>query len=711
MDDSVFNHLPDDILLRIILFLPQRWWYNLRQVNKRLNIICMDKSIFRYSNFCCAFGLSETMLAEYTRCGGLYVETLNLNHCYWLTSTALSTCVSRCRNLHHLFLLNTKITVKGLCKIISTIPGIQSLAVSINDILEFTREIKSIEVVQTGLRNLEHFWIHFIEDPPHNVPTYLSFHVSQQTTLFEYCPSLQSFHVLGQPGSSYLISKQLIQPLIIKKEHLTNLKVLSINSTNDATARMFFFGILMVALEKGVQLQLLRVPGLSLNTFTRKKEFLHTLQTSMANIEEIDFSKVHWDGLDNGLSFECAARLRSLNLSEMREEKLDLSRFTACSSLTSLNLRGKIQPLGYRIWTQEVLDSLRSLVTSCRHLQHLNLSGIHDHSSRGQQNIVSVICAGNIRLKSLSLVTCGLATDQSKQTREQDAKQAIQIGNKRLRVGATAWSSAAVPSTSSATSGCGALEVESSDKETQGDLGRLVTACPDLTHLEIINVGFTNSVLHMYQNPKKSIYEPCKESYDLNDLQIVLLSKLKNLQYLQLTGLPGVRSSQSLMVIGEACQQLQKLSLAYLGLAGVSNITSSLWKALPCFKNSLKDLRIEQPNLKLDELFFESCRNLQCLERLCVISKNTTIKQAPIEKFVGEVPLLHMIHLFTDSPYNLCDKIQSSLNKRYVTERPGFTAVIFPLQHDRLPQVLVDIQLNHLQEMTLLNSLVCSEKV
>ena len=50
-EESWFDRLSDDVILCILKHLHLKDYYNLRNVNKRFEGICMDKSLVRYALF------------------------------------------------------------------------------------------------------------------------------------------------------------------------------------------------------------------------------------------------------------------------------------------------------------------------------------------------------------------------------------------------------------------------------------------------------------------------------------------------------------------------------------------------------------------------------------------------------------------------------------------------------------------------------------
>ena len=248
--------------------------------------------------------MTDGEITAFLKNGSKYFESLNLNFCHWLSSSLLSTCISRCKKIQELYLLDCRLTVKGLSKIICSLPCLSTLVISVSNLLDFSNEINCNPEVQTSLQNLQHFVLHIRDSNSSNSTASVQFHLSQQTTLIEYCPQLETFCVIGQPGSNQRLSKQLIHPLIVKREHMKNLKTMSINVTNDATARLYFFGILIVAFEVGIHFKNLSVSGLDLKQAVKKSYFIRSLKDSCPSLNNLDLSRVHIDDLESSVSIE-----------------------------------------------------------------------------------------------------------------------------------------------------------------------------------------------------------------------------------------------------------------------------------------------------------------------------------------------------------------------------------------------------------------------
>ncbi|XP_045168754.2 F-box/LRR-repeat protein 18-like isoform X1 [Mercenaria mercenaria] len=686
-----FDHISDDILLHILCFVPRTDWKHTTKVCARFRNVCQDKELFRKSVLSYAYGMSERDLEEYLRAGCRYIETLNLNHCYWFSSTTLAAFIPRCKKIQELFLLDCKLTARALTKILCSLECLKSIVFSVYNLLEFSNIINGNQDVQFALRHLKHFGLHVREESNGNKQNSLQFHLSQQTTVIEYCPNLESFCVIGTPGLSQKLSKRLVHTLIVKTEHLQNLKTMSINCTNDATSRLYFFGILVKAFDQpGIRFTNLSVSGLDLKQAVKRSYFIRSLKESCPTLENLDLSKVLIDELEASITIEDAPCLKHLNLADIRSESRCLGLLISasrCSNLVSLNLKGATS--GCKYWGKEELEGLDLVLKNCRNLQHLNISGVHVHENGPDRTLMDVLTQHDITaFKSLALSVCCLVSRINEKGKTTKGFVSKGLG-KRQRIARQPQPSTSTGEGSDIGSCC-------------TELSRLHKACPRITSLELINTGFSQSVV---LTSHKSVYDPCKVSHFLRENDITQVSCMTSLRYLQLTGLPGVSNGRFLKEIATNCVHLETLWLAYIGLGPQ---IQGMWDSLKFFK-CLLDLRIEQPWMKLDEHFYQSCLGCDRLQRLVIVSKNSRFEPKPLENFVAKATRLYVIQLFTDTPLKDCDRYQTVLQKRYEGQRPGFHAVLEHLHHERVPGVLAALPLVHLDEITHLSSKVCSK--
>ncbi|KAK3108955.1 hypothetical protein FSP39_019717 [Pinctada imbricata] len=195
------------------------------------------------------------------------------------------------------------------------------------------------------------------------------------------------------------------------------------------------------------------------------------------------------------------------------------------------------------------------------------------------------------------------------------------------------------------------------------------------------------------------------ESYIVTDRELMYISKLKNLRYLQLAGLPGIITGSFLSVIAKECPKLSQLHLAYLGLTAHCIYIGQLCQAFSHFTH-LQDLRLEHAYLSIDSIFCKAAQRCTSLQRLCVVSKNGSIDSGAVIDFVSKLPSLVVLQLFTDATQYLCKKLQKSLKERFESCRPALSVSIWPLFDQDTAHVMNTIPTKHLEELTIFSSKV-----
>ncbi|XP_052223750.1 F-box/LRR-repeat protein 18-like isoform X2 [Dreissena polymorpha] len=630
-------------------------------------------------------GLTENRLKEYLGAGRDLIEVLNLNHCYWFTSTCLLNSLLKCQKVQHLFLLDCKLTINALAKVVCSLECLKTLVISVASLLEFSSEINLNRTFQQSLKHIENFGIHTREDITTTAPRCQQ--VSSQKTIFEYCPNMETFCMIASPGMNHKENRHIIHPLI-KTEKLRNLKNLSINSTAYATTRLYYFAILAKSLaQAGKQFMSLSLSGLDkgvpiLGLYLESKTFnklINTLKESCMTLQSLDMSGVDLVNLDAFFDMDKPA-LQYLNLSHTLSTMtyIMLLRVSRCSNLVSLNLQGASGTKTH--WGQHNLEALGNVLEQCKNLRHLNLSDLHLHLENNHTSPVSVLTKYNITgLRSLALSSCSLADSGPIKT-SSNADYVNRVSGKRQRIDRHASSSVAV-----------AAEMS---------VCRLQAACPHLESLEIINPGQRVALDNW-----PSTLPLCPVSCLVGDAQLIQVSRWTHLRYLQITGSPGVTKNDFLKAIGESCQSLKILHLAYIGLGAA--MSPAFWDCLQYFP-ALLDLRIEQTQLSVNERFLRSCQACQRLERLVLVSRTGSVDTQSVEHFVHSVCGLFLIVLLTDMTLKNSDRLQATLQRGYECSRPGFLALVAPLSHDKANQALQRLPLIHLVGITKLASTVAT---
>ncbi|XP_046356196.1 F-box/LRR-repeat protein 18-like [Haliotis rufescens] len=703
--ESQLDRLSEDIIVHILRYLPSIDLCNTSKVDRKFNRLCHDRCLVRQTAFQSCYRLTDDLLINYLRTASLHIETLNLNYCYWITGRVLESGVGCCKNVRNLQLIQCNMTVKRLCRIMEGVKKLKTLAFTLQDIRDFHTELGTSPDAQLTVAGLRVICLHFRHqlEFSHNI----SMHFLSQPSFFEYCRDLEELHVLGSPSSSRGMPRYLLQPQIHNKDNLKNLRVLCLNDAIDPAARMFFFGTLFEVCKLSLSFETLLQPTSNLQQLQDKSHFVKCLQ-KIDTLKYLDLSRAVFDLPNTVFQLDRAKNLQYLNLADNSKIQSPSLKVIAesCPHLVSINLQNCHNILQVKRDNQMEADvrGLQMLLVTCCRLRHINLSGIHVHDKDNPQACLWQMLSLNTEWRSMSLSLCCLTHTLDNEQEEKPLNKrlldqySVSFAKKR-RIGLQPVMQE--PSTSSEPSPAEPLAPSSG-------LSRLVSQCPHIEEMEVIGAGF-RSAFNKYFGvlPGTFSYRACMMAAKVKDCDLLCIGKWTNLKYLQLTGIPGIHQGQCLVAIAKGCVHLEKLYIAHLGMSGHCQYVRSLCEAFNHFQK-LRDLRLEQPYLKLDSVFFSACSNCATFERLCILSKNATfIDAAAVNKFVDKLESLVSLQLFTCATLTSCKHLQTSLTRRFEKTRPALSVCIHPLVHDELSELTTHIPVKHLEELTVLGSGVC----
>ncbi|KAG8145715.1 hypothetical protein E2320_012207 [Naja naja] len=319
--------------------------------------------------------------------------------------------------------------------------------------------------------------------------------------------------------------------------------------------------------------------------------------------------------------------------------------------LVGLNLSGCVHCLSPDSLLRKAEDDIDSgiaeaLVDTCRNLKHLNLSAAHHHSPGGLGKHLCQVLARLRGLLSLALPVCAVSNV------------------------AAALLTADKPSVQPSGSAC-----------------RL-----------------------FLDHPKRAaIRTPCPLQRAVSGAaEVAAIGQLAFLQSLTLAQLPNMLTGYGLVNIGVQCQRLRALSLANLGLMGKVMYVSALVDMLKHCR-CLQDLRLEQPYFHANAQFFHALSCCSSLQRLCIISRSGTLQSDAVMSFMAACREVIMCHMFVGESLTLCKSLQQTLIRSFQAERPALNVVVFPLLHEDLTEVIRDVPMMHLDEITLFKTRVAEE--
>ncbi|KAL8624102.1 hypothetical protein ACOMHN_036105 [Nucella lapillus] len=708
---NLFQKLPDDLLLNVFSYLSDFDLTIVRKVCKWFESVSKDRVLVRNVNFSGCFALSSNDVVTYLRPVVHSVETFNLNHCYWLSARCFDTVV-RCTNLVRLHILHLSISMPRLISLLVRLKKLQCLSVTMHNIREFQSLLDGNPEAQETMRGIRVLTIQIKNRPVHAKKMTMQF--LAVTSFFEYCSSLEEFHVQGSFCSKG-IPPYVVNPQIRQLENLKNIHTMTITDAVDPFARMFFFGALLeVCKLPELKFRTLLQPLVVNEHLARKDSFTSCIQR-IDQLLHLDISQTN-DAIPNQVyQLQRARQLRYLNVADnslIDSRSLEVLA-DSCPHLTSINLRDC-----HHLYIKkgdggvELVDmsGLQSLVVNCTALRHINVSGVHIHARdlvhTGFQSICRLL-ALNTQWRSVSLSPCSLCprsgedqcgrsadfyTSEFHSRKRPRQPQAESGFSKRPRVGVQ-----------------GASMDKDLEEELSTELGHLVSCCPYVQNFELIGAGFRSCFSKRYNPDDMRHFVPCLPATKVGEAQILCVRQWKDLRYLQLSGVPSIHRGQSLAAILTGCTKLQRLSLAHLGPVSLATYEDKLLASLP-MAHRLTDLRIEQWLFNLRESFWHAVGQMKSLQRLCVLSRNATFTSSLVQGFVDQVPSLVVLQLFVGNYMSLkeCSQVQTKLVTSYKEQRPALNVCIFPMaltqMHEPPLQLIPDV---HLENLTILSSSIC----
>ncbi|XP_063790168.1 F-box/LRR-repeat protein 18 isoform X2 [Pseudophryne corroboree] len=618
---------------------------------------------------------------------------LDISDCYWLSSSTVD-MVSRCKNLIRLDMAGCSISSLRLSRILSGLQYLRSLSVDINEGFDAGQLSSECRATLGNLRELKQTLF---------VPSY---------GLVPCCTSLEKlllyFEALDRTREGTVMSGQLMVGES-NVPHYQNLKLfyarLAPGYINEEVVRLYL-AVLSDRTPENLRAFLISVPG----TLAESRATKNLLDSMAKNVSleafQLPKSWLNGSSLLQHMKFSCPSYF-SFSRCVISGDQLTrniLNGGRDCKSLVSLNLRGCalcfMTNLPYKKQEDDIdFSVLDTLISACPCLAHLNISSAHHHSSLNTGRHLCESLAQLKHLRSLSLPVCAIA--DTSRTVEKNANQcpgpstsssAHLTFTKKIRVGVQTYSM---------------VSDEQDIVKQRSVFWKLLKGTPALEYLELIGSNFY-SVMPRNDPAIRNTYPPCKRSHTVTDADIAAIGQLSFLQDLTLAQMPGILTGSGLVNIGIRCQQLRTLSLANIGMMAKVMFMTSLCEMLTHCRY-LTDLRLEQPYFPANEMFFLALSHCSSLLRLCIISRNGSFQADAVMSFVHKCQELVMCHLFTGETLTACKSLQLGIIQRFSLKRPALNVVIFPLLHENLAEVIRDVPMMHLDEITLFKSRVAEE--
>ncbi|XP_040845959.1 F-box/LRR-repeat protein 18 isoform X1 [Ochotona curzoniae] len=676
----------DEILLHILSHVPSTdLILNVRRTCRKLATLCLDKSLVHTVLLQKDYQASQDKVKQLVKEIGREIQQLNMAGCYWLSGATIEH-VARCHSLVKVNLSGCHLTSLRLSKMLSALPHLRSLAIDVSPGFDAGQLSSECKATLSRVRELKQTLF---------TPSY---------GVVPCCTSLERlllyFEILDRTREGAILSGQLMVGQS-NVPHYQNLRVfyarLAPGYVNQEVVRLYL-AVLSDRTPENLHAFLISVPGSFAESGATKN-----LLDSMARNVTLDALQLPKSWL-NGSSLLQSLRFRNplyfsfsrcaLSGGHLLQRVIHSGR--DLRSLASLNLSGCVHclsPDSLLRKAEDDIDSgiLETLVACCCNLRHLNLSAAHHHSSEGLGRHLCQLLARLCHLRSLALPVCSVADPAPGADRAPapPATHAVPRGfGKKVRIGVQTCASPTAPQPSSV-------------------FWSLLKALPFLERLELIGSNFSSAMPRNEPAIRNSL-PPCSRAQSVGDSEVAAIGQLVFLRHLTLAQLPSILTGSGLLSIGLQCQQLQSLSLANLGVLGRVVYMPALSDMLKHCKR-LRDLRLEQPHFSGNTQFFQALSQCPSLQRFCLVSRSGTLQSDAVLAFMARCRHVVVCHLFTGESLATCKSLQQSLLRSFQAERPALNVVIFPLLHEGLTDVIRDVPMVHLDEITLFKSRVAEE--
>ncbi|XP_069501641.1 F-box/LRR-repeat protein 18 [Ambystoma mexicanum] len=684
----------DEILLHILSYVPSTdLILNVRRVCRKLATLCLDNSLTKQVVLHKEYQASDDKVKQLLVEIGKELHILNLSGCYWLSSRTIDN-VTRCKNLVKLNLSGCHLTSLRLSKTLSNLQHLRSLAIDVNPGFDASQLSSECKDTLSHLLELKQTLF---------TPSY---------GVVPCCTSLEKlllyFEILDRTREGTLLSGQLMVGQS-NVPHYQNLRLfyarLAPGSVNQEVVRLYL-AVLSDRTPENLRAFLISVPG-SLAENGATKNLLDSMARNVSlDALQLPKSWLNGSSLLQHLKFSNPVyfSFSRCTLSGGQLIQRVINGGKDCKSLVSLDLSGCVHCLTpdtlFRKAEDEIDTSiLEALVTTCLNLKHLNLSSAHHHSSEHSGKHLCQVLAQLRHLRSLALPVCAVADDSRNlegsaiQNAAQPLANAVPRGfGKKVRIGVQTYPMNLSEQDNVFLSNC---------------FWSFLGNSPFLEILELIGSSFSSAMPRNERAIRNSL-PACSRAQKVSDAEVAAISQLTFLQSLTLAQLPGILTGSGLITIGMKCQQLQVLSLANLGMMGKVVYLSALCEMLKHCKQ-LKDLRLEQPHFTANTQFFQTLSQCCSLQRLCVISRSGSFQPDAVMAFMSSCHKVVVCHMFTGDSLIACRSLQQALLRSFQADRPALNVVIFPLLHEGLTDVIRDVPMMHLDELTLFKSRVAEE--
>ncbi|CAL4124715.1 unnamed protein product, partial [Meganyctiphanes norvegica] len=150
------EHLPDEILVNILSFLPQEEFISLTTVSNRFDNLICDRLLIRDLDLRKTYSYNNEDFKRFFhhrgRCNN--IKHINMNHVYW---TKLPSFIVKLKNLESLHIFGTSLTFLQLKWILNSCPKLCHMSISWPDDMQTVNKkqwVGGLSEVAENLQNL-----------------------------------------------------------------------------------------------------------------------------------------------------------------------------------------------------------------------------------------------------------------------------------------------------------------------------------------------------------------------------------------------------------------------------------------------------------------------------------------------------------------------------------------------------------------------------
>ncbi|XP_022081103.1 uncharacterized protein LOC110974074 isoform X1 [Acanthaster planci] len=711
-DACLLDILPNELLLYLLRFLPTIDLLSICKVNRRLNDICVDSALLRYADFQKCYRVTPHALEE-VACHSkrTTVQSLNISHCFWLTGhqTHIGALNPLMPHLECLDIRGISVSLKTLNRILSCARSLRSLSYEHPGLVQSRQFSKQALATWSQLTELN------------VVVTSNCLHGA----IFWLCTGLRAFS-LATSHQALGSHTCLCDDLLFSRLPLHQLEYLSV--AEEAAAqhpRSCQWKFLRWRVLLGQMKALCVLPSLLAGNLRDAPDW--DTDPGCAPILSLE--------MDTHCHF---ATLESRRLQSIRHLGVELKHrclthefltsISKFSHLRSLNISGFFAYTHNRVFKdkEDFLMLVKVLVEAQIPLEHLNMSNIRKGylHEQGTTNCLG-LQIGQLRgLKSLALPICGLADQSQSQpvwmTSSQESANPDGVldyhttsSNKRQRVGSKARTYIMCENCLAEVECPGGQRTLAEDSTTNSgrciycgsNLAQVVSGTPLMECLDLqggrCTLPLSVSIGSLGDESKSA---PCPPSSfpSVSEDTLLCISRWTRLRSLVLGHLPTFLHGHSLVAIAKHCKQLRHLSLIHLGRSGQCQFLAGLCEALS-LANCLEDLKLEHDNIDGVSRLFHALEKCPSITRLCVVSKNGSVKLDDVIRLFDHCPKLVVLFLLCSLTVAACKSLKQELTLRFGADRLALRLAIgkYPSNKDSLKECLKGMPDVHIREVFL----------